>query len=463
MPPSPFAASRFAATLPVREEVSATFALAWPMVLTNLAQVGMTTADLMFMGRLGPQALAAGVLGLNLYFPFFVFAIGYLTAIAPMASRALGAKAHAVREVRGATRQGLWAATLLSAVSLPVLANSEGVLLAFGQDPALVPEAGAYLRMLMLSLPLQMAFVTLRSFFAALEKPGAPLVAILVGFVVNLVANWALIFGHLGAPAMGVPGSGLATTIASAFMLAVLAAAAFADRRVRRFHVFGQLWRWDRDVFFALLKMGTPIGLTMLFESAAFNAAVFIMGRIGEATLAAHAIAIQIATITFMLSVGFSQAASVRVGRFLGAQDWPALRRAGWTSFVLGVGAMTLCGVAMALAPRAMVALFLDPDAPANAEVVRLASQFLMVAALFQILDASQSVGAGMLRGLHDTRWPMVFMLVGHWGVGLPLGAWLALRTSLGGLGVWIGFVAALTLVAGLVIARWSKLSHGDA
>lgn len=456
----PFAASRFAASAPLREEVSATFALAWPMVLTNLAQVGMTTTDLMFMGRLGPQALAAGVLGLNLYFPFFVFAIGYLTAIAPMASRALGAKSHAVREVRGATRQGLWATAALSALSLPVLANGEAVLLALGQDAALAPEAGAYLRMLMWSLPLQMAFVTLRSFFSALEKPGAALIAILVGFVVNIVANWALISGHMGAPAMGVPGSGLATTIASAFMLAVLAAAAFIDRRARRFHVLGKLWEPDRAAFLALLRLGAPIGLTMLFESAAFNAAVFIMGRIGEATLAAHAIAIQIAAITFMLSVGFSQAASVRVGRFLGADDWPALRRAGWVAFVLGVGAMTLCGVAMALAPRAMVALFVDAEAPVNAEVVRLGAQFLLIAALFQILDATQSVGAGMLRGLHDTRWPMIYMLVGHWGVGLPLGAWLALGLGLGGLGVWIGFVAALALIAGLMMSRWRVLSR---
>lgn len=429
------------------------------MVLTNLAQVGMTTTDLMFMGRLGPQALAAGVLGLNLYYPFFVFAIGYLTAIAPMASRALGAKSHAIRAVRGATRQGFWATALLSALSLPILANGERVLLVFGQDPELAPQAGDYLRMLMLSLPAQMAFVTLRSFFSALEKPRAALWAVLVGFVVNIVANWALIFGHLGAPAMGVPGSGLATTIASAAMLIMLAGAAVTDRAARRFHVFGRFWVADRAAFLALFKLGTPIGMTMLFESAAFNAAVFIMGRIGEAALAAHAIAIQIATITFMLSVGFSQAASVRVGRFLGAGDGPGLRRAGWTAFALGVGAMTLCGAVMAFAPRAMVALFLDPDAPANAEVVRLASQFLMIAALFQILDASQSVGAGMLRGLHDTRWPMIFMLVGHWGVGLPLGAWLAFRQGLGGLGVWIGFAVALFLVASLVIERWRRMS----
>ncbi len=458
-PGLPLSPPHFAASRPIRTEISATFALAWPMVLTNLAQVGMTTTDLMFMGRLGPKALAAGVLGLNLYFPFFVFAIGYLTAIAPMASRALGAKRQALRKVRGATRQGFWATALLSAVSLPILASGEGVLLAFGQDPDLVPEAGAYLRLLMLSLPAQMAFVTLRSFFSAIERPGAALVAILVGFTINIVANWALIYGHLGAPTMGVPGSGLATTIASAAMLAVLAGASFSDRIARRFHVFGRFWRGDREAFQALLKLGTPIGLTMLFESAAFNAAVFIMGRISEAALAAHAIAIQIATITFMLSVGFSQAASVRVGRFLGAGDWPGLRRAGWTAFVLGVGAMSVCGLVMALAPRAMVALFVDPDAPANVEVTRLASQFLMIAALFQVLDASQSVGAGMLRGLHDTRWPMIFMLVGHWGVGLPLGAWLAFGADMGGLGVWIGFAVALALVASLVINRWRRLS----
>jgi MATE family multidrug resistance protein len=453
----------FAASSPIRAEIAATFGLAWPMVLTNLAQVGMTTTDLMFLGRLGPQALAAGVLGLNLYFPFFVFAIGYLSAIAPMASRALGARTHAVRAVRDATRQGLWASLALSALSLMVLANSAPMLRALGQDEALIPEAARYLRFLMWALPLQMVYVTLRSVFAALEKPFPALAAICVGLIVNVVANWAFIFGHLGAPALGVAGSGLATAVASAFMLVVIVAFALLDPRARRFRLFGRLWAWRPNALLALARLGTPIGLTMLFESAAFNAAVFIMGRIGEATLAAHAVAIQVATITFMLSVGFSQAASVRVGRFFGARDWPALRRAGWTAWALGALGMGLCGVFIALAPRALIAAFVDVADPVNAEMVRYATSFLLVAAAFQVLDATQSVGSGMLRGLHDTAWPMLFTLLGYWALGLPLGAWLAFSVGLGGLGVWIGFFAALVVIAAAMLARWRALSRPPA
>lgn len=444
---------------PLAEEVGATLRLAWPMVLTNLAQVGMTTTDLMFIGRLGPQALAAGVLGLNLYFPFFVFAIGFLSAIAPIAASERGRKAHSVRAVRASVRQGFWATAVFALAALLVLFHGERLLTALGQDAALAAEAGRYLRWLMWSLPAQMAYVTLRSFFAALERPMAALIAIAVGFLVNAVANYALVFGRLGAPQMGIEGSGLATTIASFAMLAALVGLSFADRRARRYRVFGRFWRADRAAMATLARLGAPMGLTMLFESAAFNAAVFLMGRIGEAALAAHAIAIQVATITFMTSVGFSQAASVRVGRFFGAGDGPALRRAGWTAFALGLVTMGLCALVMALAPRPIIAVFLDVEAPANAEVVTLAARFLFVAAIFQLFDAAQSVGAGMLRGLHDARWPMVIALIGYWGICLPLGAWLALARGWGGVGVWYGFVVALALVAAAMVGRWMVLT----
>ena len=298
---------------PLGAEIAATMRLAWPMVLTNLAQVGMTTTDLMFIGRLGPQALAAGVLALNLYMPFFIFAIGYLSAIAPIAARERGRMAHSVRAVRASVRQGFWATAVFSLISLLALFHGETLLVWLGQDAALAAEAGAYLRWLMWSLPAQMGYVTLRSFFAALERPMAALIAIAVGFLVNVAANYAFVFGRLGAPEMAVPGSGVATTIASFAQLAVLAGLAFTDRRARRYHVFGRFWRGDRAALAALARLGAPIGLTMLFEAGAFNAAVFLMGRIGEAALAAHAIAIQVATVTFMTSVGFSQAASVRV------------------------------------------------------------------------------------------------------------------------------------------------------
>jgi MATE family multidrug resistance protein len=433
------------------------------MVLTNLAQTGMTTVDVMFLGRLGPEALASGMLGLNLFFPFYVFAIGYMSAIAPMIARELGRKSHSVRDVRRTARQGFWAAAILCLPTLPALWGGEAVMLAFGQDPKLAAQAAAYLRALMWSLPFYLLFLALRSFVAALERPGAALAAVLVAFLVNIVANWALIFGRLGAPALGVVGSGYATTIAAATMTATLAAFALLDRRVRRYHVFGRFWRPDLARLRELTRVGTPIGLTMLFESSVFNAAVFFMGLIGAASLAAHAIVIQLASLAFMIPVGFAQAASVRVGRFLGARDWPALRRAGWTALALGVGGMGLTALAMILAPRALIGAFIDLAEPANAEVGRLAGGFLICAAAFQLFDGAQAVGSGMLRGLHDTRWPMLYALFGYWLVCLPIGLILAFPLGLGGLGVWIGFVVALALVAGLMLARWSRLTRTDA
>lgn len=448
---------------PVRDEIAATIRLAWPMVATNLAQTGMTTVDLMFLGHLGPQAMAASALGANLFFPVFVFAIGYMSAISPMIARERGRKSHSVREVRRTARQGFWAAVILSAPALLLLWNGEPIIRAFGQDPALAAQAASYLRALMWSLPFYVLYLALRAFVGALERPGAALVAVLVAFVVNAVMNWALIFGNLGFPAMGLPGSGYATTIAAATMVLVLAGFALRDRRVRRYHVFGRFWRADAARLAQLTRLGVPIGVTMLLESAVFNAAVFIMGRIGEAALAAHAVAIQLASLAFMIPVGVAQAASVRVGLFLGARDWPALRRAGWTALGVGVGAMVATAAPMLIAPQLLIAAFLDVDAPANAAVVTLATSFLLVAAIFALADGAQAVGSGMLRGLHDTRAPMLYALFGYWIAGLPIGVLLAFPLGLGGLGIWIGFALALAVVAWLMIARWRKLVRSEA
>jgi MATE family multidrug resistance protein len=442
----------------LRAEIVATTALAWPMALTNLIQLGMTTTDVMFLGRLGPKALAASALGLNLFYPFFMFAVGFMSAIAPMIARERGAKPHSVREVRRTARQGFWAAAIISAPALLILWRGESVLLAFGQAPELAAQAGAYLRALMWSLPAFMLYQALRSFVTALERPSAGLIAVIVAFLANALFNWMFVFGRLGAPALGLVGSGIATTLAAFTLVATLALFGMFDRRLRRYHVFGRFWRADLPRLRALAALGVPIGLTVLFESSVFNAAVFLMGLIGEASLAAHMLAIQLASLTFMMPVGVAQAASVRVGLFLGARDWPSLRRAGWTALALGVGVMALAALAMIFAPRLLISAFIDVAAPANAEVVRLAVIFLAVAAAFQLFDGAQAVGAGMLRGLHDTRWPMLYALFGYWVVGLPLGALLAFVMGWNGVGIWTGLAVALALVSWLMIARWRKL-----
>jgi MATE family multidrug resistance protein len=229
------------------------------------------------------------------------------------------------------------------------------------------------------------------------------------------------------------------------------------DRTLRRYHLFGRFWRADWARYRALWRIGVPIGLTLAFEVTIFNAAALLMGRFGASELAAHAIALQIASFTFMVPLGVSQAVTVRVGLAYGAGDPHGVTRAGWMAFALGVGFMAGTALLMVVAPRTLVGFFLDTADPANAPVVGFALSFLMLAALFQLADGAQAVGAGMLRGLQDTRVPMIYAAIGYWGIGLPVGVALGFGTGLRGVGIWIGLALGLAVVAGLMLWRWTR------
>jgi len=297
----------------------------------------------------------------------------------------------------------------------------------------------------------------LRSFVSALERPAWAFVIAAAAVVVNAMANWCLMRGLCGCRSLGIAGSGLATLLSSLLMFAALGVVVCMARPFRRFRVFAAFWRPDWPLLRALWRLGLPMAATLTFEVTMFNAAVFLMGLIGAASLAAHSIAIQLASLTFMVPLGIGQAVTVRVGRAYGAQDREAIRRAGWTAFWLGVVFMAAMSLMMILAPRLLISAFLDTTDPNNAEVIRLAVLFLTIAALFQIADGAQAVGSGMLRGLHDVRRPMIFALTGYWGIGLPLGALLAFPLGLNGVGIWIGLSAGLVIVACLMMGRWRR------
>lgn len=440
-----------------RGEARATLVLAWPLILTNLAQTMMTATDVVMMGWLGPDALAAGALGSNLYFATMIFGLGLTTATAPMIARELGRKGHSVRDVRRTVRQGMWTAVVVTVPIWIALWQSEAILLLLGQEPALAKSASEYVRALQWSLLPFFFFLVLRSFISALERPLWALAAGIVGVLVNAAAAWCLIFGHLGFPKLGLVGAGYATTFADLVMFAMMAAVVLMDRKFRRYHLFGRFWRADWPRFRELWHLGLPIGATLVFEVAVFNGATFLMGLIGAAALAAHSIAMQLASLSFMVPLGLAQAATVRVGRAFGAHDREGIRRAGWTAYVMGVGFMALTALAMILAPRLLVGVFLDLDTPSNAPVIELAVGFLMIAALFQVADGGQAVAAGMLRGLHDTRVPMIYAGIGYWCIGLFLGVVLAFWANLQGFGLWIGLATGLTVVALLLLARWLR------
>ncbi len=436
-------------------EVSATLALSWPLIIANLAQSAMTTTDLMMLGRLSPKSLAAGALGFNLFLPMLLFGVGLVGAVSPIAASQLGARPDDDAGVRGAAHQAFLSALALALPMWAVLWNARSLLIAFGEEPDLAAQAAVYLHGLQWALAPAFLYFAARSVFAALNRPGPTLLAGVLAVGVNAIANNLLIFGKFGLPALGVFGSGLATCISQVFMLLVLVFAAFIDPHLARYRLFGGAWRIDGLKLAQLWRLGAPIGATITIEIMVFSGAVFFMGIIGAPSLEAHAVVFQIISLAFMVPLGISQAATVRVGHAYGAGDALRVSRSGWAALAIGLGFAIASAATMLLFPRALISVFIDVAAPGNAEIVERAGAFLRIAALFQIFDGAQAVAAGMLRGVHDARTPMLIALFGYWGVGLPVGVALAFATPLAGTGLWIGLACGLASVSALLLARW--------
>ncbi|NMU93477.1 MATE family efflux transporter, partial [Achromobacter ruhlandii] len=304
-----------------KREIVATLLLSLPLVLTNLAQIAMTVTDVMFIGHLGSQALAASALGANLYSAIAFFALGLVSATAPMAARAEGARRNSVREVRRTVRQGFWSALLISVPGCLALWFGEHSLLLLRQPPELAAPAGQYLRALLWAMPPFLGFLVLRSFVAALQQPRWAFIVAVGAILFNVFGNWVLVFGNLGFPAMGLIGAGVASALASLSLFVGMVVVVLRDRRFRRYRLFGDLLQPDWQRLRAFWKLGLPIAVATAFEVTIFNAAAFLIGWLGEAELAAHAIAIQIASVTFMIPYGVAQAATVRVGYAQGPGD----------------------------------------------------------------------------------------------------------------------------------------------
>jgi multidrug resistance protein, MATE family len=382
-------------------------------------------------------------------------------------AKALGQRFNAVRDVRRTFRAGLWLVAFVVPPYWLLMWHVGDFMRAFGQSEELASQGEQFLRAYMWLVAPWLVFQLLRNFVSALERPRIVLWLSIGGIALNALVSWALIFGHFGLPPLGLIGGGIGSTITWLVLCAALITVASIDRQFRRFHLFGNWWRFDAERVRAMVSLGWPIGATMALEIGVFALAALFMGWIGAPAVAAHAVALQIAAITFMVPLGLGQAATVRVGLALGRGDDAGIRRAGWTAWAVGVVFMGSMALGMWLFPRPLVTLFLN-DLPANAAVIALSVSFLQVAAAFQLVDGAQVIGAGMLRGLHDTKWPLIFALFGYWGVGLGIGWWLAFGADWQGVGIWVGLASGLAAVAVLMLARWllreriglTRLSH---
>lgn len=442
-------------------EIRATIRLAWPMVLTNLAQTAMTATDVMLLGRLSPEALAAGTLGHNLYFLFTIAGMGLVLASSPMMAQAIGRKLHMVRDVRRTVRQALWLAVMTCAVMWTILWHAEDLLLLITANERLSADAAEYMLTLQWAMLPFFCYIVLRSFLAALERPGWAMLIAFLAVSFNALAAWTLIFGRFGFPALGLFGAGIATTLSCTLLFLGLVAVILCDRQFRRFHLFGNFWRSDWPRLKSMLKLGLPISGIMTFEVSIFNIAAMLMGRFDTVTVAAHSIAISIASISFMFPMGLGQAVTVRVGRSAGRGDLDGVTRAGWAAFVLSISFMAFMALLMLFAPRLLIGVYLDVSAPENQPVVALATTFLVFAAIFQIADGAQAVTSGMLRGLHDTTLPMIYAGIGYWLIGMTANLVLGFGFGLGGAGIWTGLCIGLVVVALLLFHRWlDRLKH---
>ena len=450
------AAGRRGGAAPWLAELRATLVLSGPLVLTNLAQLGLTASNTVLLGRIGAEPLAAGALATGLFSLLLIGGIGLTSAVLPLIAESAGVSENPA-SIRRTVRAGFWAATLFTAPLMPVLWHAEPILLALGQEAKVAADAGAYLRVLQWWMWPALLFMVLRGFFSALQRPGWPMAVSLAALPVNLGLGVFLAFGP---PDLGIIGVGLGTTLTECGSFAALALIATRHPTLKGYRLFARGWRPDWERLRAVLALGLPMAATGLAEAGLFESASVAIGTFGATQLAAHAVTIQIAACCFMVPNGVGQAASVRVGRAYGALDRAALRRAGAVAIGVGFAFMALCALAQVTMPEALIGLFLDPQAPGAAAVLPIAQSFLMVSALFAIADGTQSVALGALRGLQDTRVPMWIALVGYWGIGVPVGAGLAWGAGWEGRGIWFGFVAGLIVVAVLLVARWLRLSR---
>jgi MATE family multidrug resistance protein len=448
---------------PWTTEARATIALAWPIALTNLSQMALLVTDAIMLGHHSPQALAASTLGANLYWLLFPIPFGIAHAAAPMLAQARGRKLHHLRDMRRTVRQGFWACTAAAVPAWLVLWHSGALLVLIGQDAALSAQAQEYGRALMWGMLPFAWFMVLRGFIAALERPAMAMWVATAAISFNALADYVLIFGHWGFPELGIAGAGWASTLSNVLMLLGLAALIARDRRMRRFRLLGRFWRHDFPRLRELYRLGLPISAALLFETGVFAVAAFMMGAFGAPALAAHAVAIQTAAATFMVPMGLSQAATARVGLAVGAGNLLGAMRAGWTAIALAAGFMALMALLLLTLPELVAGLFLDETNPESAAVIAQARVLLMLAGLFQVFDGVQAVAAGALRGLKDTRVPMLLAGLGYWGIGIPAAAFLAFTVGLQGPGLWAGLVLGLAVVSVLMTARWARLSRAAA
>ncbi len=426
------------------DHVRAHLTLGLPLIGSHVAQMAIGVTDTVMLGWYDVEALAALVLANTAYMALFLFGSGFAFAVMPLVSSA--AEQGDETRVRRVTRMGLWISLGFALAVLPVLWFSAPILLALGQDPELSQGAQDYLRIMGWGVIPALSVMVLKSYLSALERTKVQLAVTLAAALANVVVNYALIFGNWGFPELGIRGAAIASLVVQAVSVAALAA--YAIRQFPSHRLFQRVWRPDWEALREVTAMGWQIGLTVLAEVGMFTLSSILIGLLGTVALASHGIALQLASISFMVPLGLSNAATVRAGRAVGRADASGLRAGARAAFALGVGWAVLAAVLFVLLPEFLVSLYIDPDEPLRDEIVALGRALLLMAALFQLADATQVNALALLRGMHDTRAPMWMAAGSYWLIGAPAAWALGLPLGFGAVGVWAGLVLGLSAAA---------------
>ena len=434
--------------LQLRAELAPMMRLAVPLALAELGWMAMGLEDTIMAGRLGAAALGAGSLGAMVFYPIAIGGTGFLLGMDTLVAQAHGAR-DAI-DCRRTLVAGAWLSLALSPLFALAILSLIPVLRVTGTNANVMALFDPFLKALAWGLPPLFLYAALRRYLQAIDVVKPVTFALVSANLINVLGNWVLMYGHCGAPRMGLEGCGWSTTIARCYMAAVLLGTVVWHERRTGSLLLSISWRPSLERMRRLAGLGTPAALQFLFEGAVFALVSVFAAHLDETSLAAHSIAINVVSTTYMVPLGISSAAAVRVGQAIGAGDRRGAAVRGWTAILLGALFMGGAAVALGTVPGWIVRIYTS-----DAGVIAAGAVLLRIAALFQLFDGLQTVSTGALRGLGDTRTPMLVHLGGYWGVGLPVAYLLCFRFGWGAAGIWVGLSAALMLIGSALVAAW--------
>lgn len=436
-----------------KEHFRKNFQLAYPVMLGHLGHVMVGVADSIMVGQIGSAPLAAASLANGIFVVLLTFSIGFSSAITPLTALADGEN-NLSKAAQYFNHGFILNATIGILFSLLFVFGAP-VLRLLNQPEDVVTLALPYFRVVSLSLIPFMFFQTAKQFIEGLSQTRQAMYIIVLSNLLNILLNYLLIFGKLGFPALGLMGAGIATLISRVLMAIIMNIYLVKSKRYRQYLQNFSFRKFSRPIFRQISRIGLPTGFQYIFEVGAFSMAVVLMGWLGETEQAAHQIAINLASISYMLAAGIAAAATIRVGNQLGRRDKATLRAAGFTSYLMSVALMATAALIFITSRYFLARLYIDDQA-----VVDLAAQLLIIAAFFQLSDGIQVVGLGALRGMADVKIPTLITLVAYWILGLPVGYVLAFVVGWGPHGIWIGLLIGLTAAAVLLSIRFHYVSN---